>query len=347
MTLRAQPSPPTPPASETQPTGFSRPESLTTFRPSTRARVVTVEDPQAMEAFKPRPERVARMLERGLSALTGKATAREAWLSLVSTQDIIGIKVFSAPGPDAGTRPDVVAAIVRGLQDAGVPGRQIVIWDKSERDLREAGFDALARALGVRCAGSTEAGYDPEHFYEQPLLGTLVWGDLEFGQKGEGVGRRSFVSRLLSREPTRIINVPPMQNHYLAGVAGNLYGLAMASVDNTLRFERDAARLAQAVPEIYAMPEVGDRVVLNIVDALLCQYEGGPRGLLHYSSVLNQLRLSRDPVALDVLSIRELERQRRAARAPFLKANLELYRNAELLELGVSDLDRIDVEILR
>lgn len=317
------------------------------FRPSARSRVVIVEDPQATEAFKPRPDRIAAMLGRGLTALTGKSTVRAAWLSLVSTQDVVGIKVFATPGPDAGTRPAVVAAIVRGLLEAGLPGSHILIWDKSERDLREAGFAALAQELGVRCVGSAEAGYDREHFYEQPLLGTLVWGDLEFGQKGEGVGRRSFVSKLLTREVTRVINVPPMQNHQLAGVAGNLYGLAMASVDNTLRFERDAGRLAQAVPEIYALPEVGDRVVLNIVDALLCQYEGGPRGLLHYSAVLNQLRLSRDPVALDVLSIRELERQRRAARAPFVKPNLDLYRNAELLELGVSDPDRTDVEILR
>ncbi|MCX8089997.1 MAG: DUF362 domain-containing protein [Verrucomicrobiae bacterium] len=322
------------------------PESFTTFRPSARSRVIVVEDAGATEAFKPRAERVADMLARGLTALTGKPTAREAWLSLVSTQDVVGVRVYSVPGPDAGTRPAVAAAIVRGLLDAGVPATQIVIWDKSERDLRDGGFMALARELGVRVAGSAEAGYDAEHFYEQPLIGTLVWGDLEFGQSGEGVGRRSFVSKLLTRELTRIINVPPLQNHRLAGVAGNLYGLAMASVDNTQRFEREAARLAQAVPEIYALPEVGDRVVLNIVDALLCQYEGGPRGLLHYSTVLNQLRLSRDPVALDVLSLRELERQRRAARAPFVKPNLELYRNAELLELGVSDPDRIDVETL-
>lgn len=323
------------------------PEAFSTVAAAARARVIIVEDPQATEALRPQRDRIAAMLARGLLALTGKSELREAWLSLVSTQDVIGIKVYATPGPVAGTRPEVVDAVVRGLLEAGIPGEQIVIWDRFERELQEAGFTALARERGVRTAGSADEGYDAEHFYEQPLLGTLVWGDLEFGQKGETVGRRSYVSRLLTRRLTRIINVPPLQNHNLAGVYGNLYGLAMASVDNTLRFERDAGRLAQAVPEIYALPQVGDRVVLNIVDALLCQYEGGPRGLLHYSTVLNQLRLSRDPVALDVLSLRELERQRRAARAPFVKPNLELYRNAEWLELGVSDPDRIEVETLR
>ena len=79
-------------------------------------------------------------------------------------------------------------------------------------------------------------------------------------------------------------------------------------MDNTRRFEGDPDRLATAVPEIYALPLLGDRVVLNITDALIGQYEGGARSLLHYSTVLNQLWFSRDPVALDMLAIKELAR---------------------------------------
>jgi hypothetical protein len=143
---------------------------------------------------------------------------------------------------------------------------------------------------------------------------------------------------------TKIINLTPLLNHNLAGVSGNLYSLAVGSVDNVARFESDAGRLATAIPEIYALPQLSDRVVLNIVDALLCQYEGSERSLLHYSTPLNELRFSRDPVALDVLSLKDLERQRNSAGAPSVKSNLDLYNNAALLELGVSDLKRIDVE---
>jgi hypothetical protein len=94
------------------------------------------------------------------------------------------------------------------------------------------------------------------------------------------------------------------------------------------------------------LPALSDRVVLNITDALICQYEGSERGLLHYSGVLNQLRFSRDPVALDVLSIKELDRQRRAAEAPEVKPDLDLYNNAALLELGVNDPKKIQVDTL-
>ncbi len=113
-----------------------------------------------------------------------------------------------------------------------------------------------------------------------------------------------------------------------------------------MRFEADPDRLATAVPEIYASTNLSDHVVLNITDALICQYEGGETSRLHYSQTLNELRFSRDPVALDALSIQELDRQRRAAGAPEVKPNLDLYNNAALLELGANDLKRIQVDTL-
>ena len=322
-------------------TGFE----LTGADKGRRARVVIVQDADAIETFNTRPDRIRAMVNRGLLALTGKSNATTAWLSLVSTQDTVGLKVFSAAGAISGTRPAVVAAVVQGLISAGVPPGKIVIWDKHLADLRAAGFADFERRFGVRVAGSAEAGYDEKHFYETPLLGNLIWGDYEFGKKHEGAGRKSFVSKLVSQDLTKIIMITPLLNHYQAGVIGNLYSLAPGSVDNTLRFESDATRLADAVPELVALPILGDRVALNIVDALICQYEGEYHSKLHYSTVLGQLRFSTDPVALDVLSLKELERQRKAAKLPPLKQNLDLYRNASWLEVGVSEERLIQVEL--
>lgn len=142
---------------------------------------------------------------------------------------------------------------------------------------------------------------------------------------------------------TKIINITPLMNHNEAGVFGNLFSLASGSVDNFARFDGDRDRLAKAVPEIYALPALSDHVVLNITDALICQYEGEERSLLHYSAILNQLRFSTDPVALDVLSLKELDRQRDLAKAPVVKFESDLYDNAALLELGMSDLKKTDV----
>ena len=309
-------------------------------------RVVVLEDPNATFNFQPDNARVETMVNRGITELTGKAAVAEAWRSLVSTQDVVGIKVFSAAGSISGTRPAVVAAVVRGLLETGVAPEHIIIWDKRADDLRAAGFFKLAAQFGVRAAGAAESGYDPTNFYnpDTAVIGHLVWGDLEFGRKGEGVGRRSFVSKLVSQQITKIISIAPLLNENTAGVCGHLYGLAMGSVDNTLRFESDADRLAVAVPEIYALPALGDRVAVNITDALIGQYAGGDKGLLQYSEVPNQLWFSRDPVALDTLALKELDRERRALDAPAFKPNLELYTNAALLQLGLNDPAKILVE---
>lgn len=325
-------------------------ESPAPLLPTTNAQshVIIVEDPAATEAFRPDPVRIQNMVRTGITALTGKSNPTNAWLSLVSTQDVVGLKIYSKPGPNSGTRPSVVAAVAQALLDAGLPGRQIVIWDREESDLREAGFFDLAEQLHLRIAATDHSGYDETNYYDNlPVIGNLVYGDLEFEKKGEGIGRKSFVSKLVTRELTKIINLTPLLNHNDAGVCGNLYSLALGSVDNVLRFENEPGRLAQCVPEIYALPILGDRVVLNLTDALVCQYEGGQRGLLHYSTTLNQLRFSRDPVALDSLSIRELEKQRRNAKAANVRPNVELYKNAALLELGVSDITRMRIETIR
>jgi hypothetical protein len=312
-------------------------------------KVVIVEDSNATSNFQPDTASVQAMVNRGITNFTGKAAVIEAWRSLISTQDVVGIKVFSAAGMLSGTRPAVVEAVIRGLLGAGLPPDHIIIWDKHESDLRAAGFFKLAAQLHVRAAGAAEAGYDPTNFYQPDtaVIGNLVWGDYEFGKKGLDTGKKSFVSKLVSRQITKIISIAPLLNQEATGVCGHLYSLALGSVDNTKRFENDPERLAAAVPEIDALPVLGDHVALNITDALIGQYEGGNRALLHYSSVLNQLWFSRDPVALDTLAIKELDSERRAFEAPEFKPNLELYTNAVLLQLGVNDPVKIQVKKIR
>lgn len=309
------------------------------------ARVVIVQDPNAVVNYQPAASVVQAMMDRGITNFTGQANIAAAWRTLVSPKDVVGIKVFSAAGELGGTRPAVVEAVIHGLVDAGVSPRHIIIWDKRASDLRNAGYVKLAHLLSVRAEGAVETGYDPTNFYlpDSAIVGNLVYGDLEFGQKGDGIGRKSFVTKILSRQVTKIISIAPLLNQPDAGVCGHLYGLAFGSVDNTLRFANDPNRLSVAIPEINALPAVGDRVVLNITDALMGQYEGGASVLLHYSTVLNQLWFSKDPVALDTLAIKELDKERQAYGAYGFSPDLEIYTNATLLQLGINDPSKIHV----
>jgi uncharacterized protein (DUF362 family) len=307
------------------------------------SRVVIATDPNATVAFQSQPKEVHALVNRGLLQLAGKTNVALAWKTFVSTNDVVGIKVYSAPGANSGTRPDVVAAVIEGLISAGIPPKKIIIWDKEMAALRLAGFVELAERYKVKVTSSTSAGYDEETFIEKPLIGNLIWGDLEFGKKGSSVGRKSFVTKLMTKEITKVISVTPLLNHNLAGTTGHLCSLALGSVDNTQRFEQPDG-LSIPLPEIYALESLGDKVVLNITDALICQYQGEQRSLLHYSAPLNELWFSKDPVALDVLAIQELNRQREIAKVQKNKLSMEIYEVAALLELGENDLKNIRIE---
>jgi hypothetical protein len=219
---------------------FSQPlwaaESLTLNPPAARAHVVSAQNPLATVAFKPDPEIVDAMVNQAITNFTGKLTVASAWASLVGTNETIGIKVFTAPGSSTGTRPSVAAAVIKGLLEAGVPTNHIILWDRHEADLRRAGYFELAEHFGIRAEGAAEAGYDAKTFYEAAMIGNLVYGDLEFGKKDEGVGRKSFVSKLVSQQMTKIINIAPVLNHNGAGVAGNLFSLALGRGGNSVRF---------------------------------------------------------------------------------------------------------------
>lgn len=312
-----------------------------------RSRVVVVKDPQATSAYVPRADIVKSMVDRGLLRLTGKADLARAWRSLVTTQDVVGLKVYSGPGPNSGTRPAVVRAVIEGLIGAGTPADHIIIWDKRQFDLRIAGYDALAREFGVRLAGSSDDGYDDAVFYDNAIPGTLVAGDLEFDQKGTTTGRKSYVSKLVTKQMTKIIIVAPLLNHNLAGICGNIFSLSFGSVDNTLRFLTDPSRLATAAPEIYALPALSDHVALCVMDALIGQYQGEQMSMLHYSAEVNQIWLSKDPVALDAMGIQELDRERQAAGIHAPNPASELLGNAALLELGVADLNKVQVDVAK
>jgi len=348
------------------PVATAKTPSSATLMPDPR--VIIASDPAATESFIARPEVVKKLVARAITSLANTADQKTAWLTFASPTNVIGIKVYCSPGALSGTRPAVVSAVIDGLLAAGFHPTNIIIWDKHLADLHLAGYSQLAARYGVRVAGSADTGYDSETSYENPIIGNLVWGDFEFDRHpseriessrrssdrletppGYGIdrtpalGRKSHVSLLAARDIQKIINITPLLNHNMAGVSGNLYSLAIGSVDNTVRFENDSRRLSEAVPEIYALPSLGDKVILNITDALICQYEGGEHSLLHYSSMLNELWFSKDPVALDTLALRELDTQRKRFDAITRPQPLQLYSNATLLELGQSDIKLIPI----
>ena len=73
------------------------------------------------------PAVVAEMIRRGMSALTGEPTARDAWRKFFSPSDVVGVKVNCSGAPGICSHPVVVAEIVRNLISVDVKPQQIYI----------------------------------------------------------------------------------------------------------------------------------------------------------------------------------------------------------------------------
>ena len=86
----------------------------------------------------------------------------------------------------------------------------------------------------------------------------------------------SHYCNILSKRVTKIVNVPVYADNYFAGLGGCLYNVTIPNLDNWRRLVGQPRYGVSAIPEIYSDPQVGGKVVLNIVDGLVAQIAGGP-----------------------------------------------------------------------
>jgi uncharacterized protein (DUF362 family) len=310
--------------------------------PPRRSRVVIVRDPRAVEFYSPQTARVTRMIERGLVALTQAEDAAAAWREFVKPQDVVGIKINSQPGPAMGTRHEIVNAVVNGLRHAGVPGRNIIIWDRSDESLVAAGWELRDSGDGPLCMGTLpNAGWDSRVYYRVPHVGSVIWGDLEFGERE--MSERSYYSRIVSERVTKLINIPVLMDNKHVGVSGCLYNIAMGSVDNNRRFQTESLHYDAGIAELCTRPPISEKLVLNIFDALVAQYAGGPLFQPQATWTPGEIWLSRDPVALDALALEAVEKRRKAAAMPSLRDRGRHVRFAVEMGVGVNERSKMDI----
>src|SRR2546428_2315800 len=141
--------------------------------------VYAVHDPDAIKNYKTNPRVVREMVNRLLLATTGQPDVARAWASLVAPNDKIGIKISAAGGELFTTHHYVVNAIVDGLVAAGHPRSSIIVWDRSLGGIKDAGYHVGIDGYQLRAVMPRE-GYDPKAVLSAPLMGQLIWGDLDY-----------------------------------------------------------------------------------------------------------------------------------------------------------------------
>jgi hypothetical protein len=316
-----------------------------------RSIVFSAHDPAAIKDYRTDPAVVRAMVNRLVLAVTAQPDLARAWGSLVSPNDKIGIKICAAGGELFTTHRDVVNAIVDGLVTAGHPRGSIIVWDRSLGGIKEAGYNPGAEGYQLKSIPPRD-GYDPKVIFTAPLTGLLIWGDLDFqggrgpvrpGSDQEETSDQSHLSRILSSEVTKIINVPVMSDSATNGVAGCLYNVTIPNIDNWRRFAQGSGYGRAVIAELYNHPSIGKKVVLNIMDGLIAQYAGGPQSQPNYAVHHATLLASKDPVAIDVLALRQIEQWRANVRLPSIAPLGTHVLYAGQLGIGCADLNRVEI----
>ncbi len=322
-------------------------------------RVVEVHDPKAMngETNKPSAEVVKGMFEKGLTSLTGQNLKKSFGL-FFDKNDVVGIKVNPVGAGLISTRLEVVDAIIDWLEKGGLKRRNIIIWDRFDYMLKDAGFTAErfpgigieglqtmdeAAAEGKSQDNSTWLRPDGTHVSALNFdLDVYYWADVE-GPKdlpylNQHVfnGKHSYFGKLLTKKLTKIINVPVFKN------TGNAISMATKNISygavcNTNRLHRPL--FLDVCVEVLAFPVIRDKMVLNITDGLRAQYEGGPGPEAKFTYLYNRLFFATDPFALDMVCHRLLVEKRKSMG---IQVNehprfTEYLRYAQKLGLGVVD----------
>ena len=297
---------------------------------------------------------VRRMVDALVCAVTNCQDPASAWASLVKKNDIVGIKVAASGGVVSGTNPAVVNAIVDGLAARGIPGKRIIVWDRNLSDLLASGYIRDGSRYQLRWV-DPRTGYDRQSAVSAPVIGKLIWGDSGFG-KIPGGGRfadlanpehqlsnQSYYATVLTKEVTKVINVPSLADSFLTGVNGALANMTLPNLDNWRRFTKPPAYGDPFLAEIYADAVIRDKVVLTILDGLVMQYAGGPFPNPGFLVDHSTLYASKDPVAIDATALRLLEEARKPSRLPPIAPMAAWLESAATIGLGHCKETEIDL----
>ena len=303
------------------------------------------------------------MVNDVVMAVTGEGSVAAAWASLVKPSDIVGIKVSANGAPLFSTRPAVVQAIVNGLREAGVSADNIVVWDREEELLKRAGFHS--RVGDYRVLWS-EGNYDPQVALSSPVSGQLIYGDLFFVGKNlpkfkeelqleednkkrglpANISNESHVSKVLTKVVTKVINVPVLADNIYCGLSGAMFNMTVQNVDNWRRLVQPPDE-GESIPELYSDPRISQKIVLTIMDGLVAAYAGAPFGDANYAIHFGTIYASKDPVAIDAIACKQLDKWRVDAKMDPVSKTAKYVETAAAMQLGNAEMSRVEIRDVR
>ena len=307
--------------------------------------VVEVAHPGSVVSGKVQAGEVRPIVMRGMTELTGTTNERAAWRALFSADDVVALKVNPFGWPTYYSRPETLIEIIRGLNLAGIPNGNVIIYDRYSDYLAQVGYAALlpsgirfASAVLTTAAQTSLEGCDPATFVEFSQVDTGL--DPSVAQN-----RRSYLCDVVANQVTKVINVPVLKSHWTAGVTCALKNMTYGLVNNTARTHAATNWTKDFAPAVASLAALRKKVVLHVADLLVACANNGPDPggpSFDYQS----LAFATDPVALDRVCWKILDEQRaKMGLGPVASmpgTEPEYILNCGAAVLGVSDLTAID-----
>jgi uncharacterized protein (DUF362 family) len=264
------------------------------------------------------------VIESALTSLTGERTAGEALGSLFDPDETVGIKLNCLAGRGLSPQPPLVHALIEGLVAAGIEKEKILVFERSERELREAGFE-VSRRDGPRFIANDTPGMGYERM---PRLHRSIG---------------SCFTRIVIDEIDALINFGVVKDHNLAGISAglkNLYGL----IHNPNKYHDEGCN--PFVADIADAPVVRNKLRLTLCDGFVSQYQGGPGLMRRFTWKAGLFLAACDPVALDAVAWDLIEKKRAAEGLPSLEEDKRpplWIETAAAHGLGEARPDRIEI----
>jgi hypothetical protein len=262
------------------------------------------------------PKTLDRMYAVGMRLLTGQSAESEAVRSIFSPSDRVGIKINAIAAPELSSGPAVSLPFALLLSGVGIPPRNIIIWDRSNRELTDAGYKLNLESGAVQVYGTDTAGAG---YADEPT---------------QHRGIASLFSAILTDRLTASVSLAILKDHGMAGVTAGMKNY-FGAIHNPNKYHDD--HCDPYVAELSDSPPVKSRHRLTILDALLVQYHRGPSFNPRWAEPSGALVFSLDPVAADAIGWRMIEKLRAAKGLPSLEEDGRppLYiATAEKLGLG-------------
>lgn len=270
-------------------------------------------------------KKLIQMYERGIRHLEEDGSLRDSLHHIFKRNDRVGIKINTIGGRKITSLPEASLALAHLIAENALRAENIIIWDRTNRELKQAGYSLNMNGGGIKIFGTDSNGAG----YERELV--------SHGNIG------SLFSTIQSNLITASVSLAVLKDHGLAGITAGMKNY-FGAIHNPNKYHD--SHCDPFIAELFETDFIRKKHRISILDALLVQFHRGPAFHAQWAERYEALVLGYDPVAVDSVGWQIIENLRAKRDLPPLKeeGREPIYlKTAQKLGLGIADWDRIQI----